>query len=133
MLMKKPLHYYMSELRYGFYSVNSGVASTTLVLNNIVGNVPFLFFTVKQTSLLYKDGYFQFTPITNFAILDNTSTNIVGGQALPSTLVLNLLSKDWCESSYLQETALGLTNNNSYVYLYSFCKDPVNYLKHGVR
>ena len=79
-----------------------------------------------------QDGFTAFNPITNFAILDNTSTNITGGQVINSQYALTFLNKDWIQSSYTSETALGIVNNNAYVYLYSFSADPHESHKNGV-
>ena len=63
--------------------------------------------------------------------LNSSSTNIVGGQQIPSAYALQVLNKYWCQSSYTNETALGLTNNNAYVYCWSFSHEPVKAMQQG--
>ena len=104
-----------------------------------VGSVSHLIFVVRySTNPLIntvpnnQDGYFAFNPITNFSILDNSSMNITAGQVINSQYALLFLNKDWCQSSYTSETALGIVNNNAYVYMYSFSADPNESHKTGV-
>jgi hypothetical protein len=131
-LAKMPNQFLFNELRYGNYQAATGISSTSIVLSTITGPISFLIFTCRPTNAVTKDTELQYQPITSFAYLDNASTNIVGGQQLPSALVLNQLSKDWVQSSYLTETVTGLINNYSNVYCYSFASDPINSLKHGI-
>ena len=120
----KPNHHRFTECRYGTFVVSSGTQSSTTVLTPLVGSCSFLMFTVRPLTTITGNGYFNYTAITNFAILDSSSTNIVGGQAIPSAQALQILNKDWIKSSYTAETALGIVNNNANVYLYSFSADP---------
>ena len=125
-LSKQIEHYKFSELRYGTFASNAGGTNYTYVLNSIVGKVDYLIFVVRNTALLNQDNQFRFNQILNFSILDSSSTNITGGQALASTYALTLLSKDWVQSTYLTESA-----NNSNAYLYSFGADPTSTAKAG--
>jgi hypothetical protein len=90
--------------------------------------VAYLFFVVRPTASMTGSNQYSFTQITSFSILDSTSTNIVGGQDLPSSLVLNMLCGDWTLSSYVTESG-----NNAYAYLYSFSSDPVATANTGAR
>ena len=89
----RPHHYKFTELRYGTFVVASGVSSTSIVLTPITGSIHYLIFTVRFTASLTGDSAFSYTAITNFAILDGTSTNIVGGQSIPSNLALTIFNK----------------------------------------
>jgi hypothetical protein len=53
------------------------------------------------------------------------------GQPVSSTYALTLLSKDWTQSSYLNEIIDATTNNYAYAYMYSFGADPVSTAKSG--
>ena len=130
----RPNHYKFLETRFGTFNINAGTGSTTIVLTPIVGLVSYLFFTVRYAtgSGIENDNEYTFLPITQFAILDNTSTNIVGGQAISGDYALSFLNKDWCKSSYTAETQYGVVNNNAYVYMYSFSADPVESATTGV-
>ena len=123
-ITQRPHHHKFTECRYGTFIVSSGTASSTTVLTPLVGPCCFLFFTVRPVASLTGNGYFNYTAINNFAILDSSSTNIVGGQAIPSAQSLLVLNKDWIRSTYTAETASGIINNNANVYLYSFSADP---------
>jgi len=130
-LVKKPQHYKFNELRYGTFNINAGSANASIVLSSIVGPVSFLMFTVRPTNSVSGDGYFNYSAIKDFAILDAGSTNIVGGQSIVSTQALYHLNKEWTRSSYTTETALSSTNNNANVYIYSFGASPVDTLYSG--
>jgi len=130
-LVKKPQHYKFNELRYGTFNINAGSANASIVLSSIVGPVSFLMFTVRPTNNVSGDGYFNYSAIKDFAILDAGSTNIVGGQSIVSTQALYHLNKEWTRSSYTTETALSSTNNNANVYIYSFGASPVDTLYSG--
>ena len=64
--------------------------------------------------------------------MNSASTNIVGGQVIPSALALNYLNLFWSASNYSQETALGITDNAANVYCWSFSSSPVEALNKGV-
>ena len=125
-------HYKFNELRYGTFVVASGVSQTSIVLTPIVGHCNYLFFVVRPTASISGDGYYNFTAINNFAILDGTSTNIVGGQSIPSAMAINYLGRNWSKSSYLSETALGGTNNGANVYIWSFSASCTETAESGV-
>ena len=123
-LVRIPQHYQFSQLRYGTYNISAGSQQTSIVLSALVGPVSFLIFTLRPTNSVSGDGYFNYLPIKDFAILDSGSTNIVGGQSISSTQALCYLNRDWTRSSYSTETAISSTNNNAYVYMYSFGISP---------
>jgi hypothetical protein len=126
-------HFPFTELRFGTFVVNSGTASTSIVLTPITGNVTLLLFTVRPIASISGEGYYNYTAISNFAILDSTSTNIVGGQALPSSLNLLIMANNWFKSSYTNETSAGFgTNNGANVYSFSFGADPISTMESSV-
>ena len=122
-------HYIFHTTSYFPATIPSGVSSATLILASIVGNVSHLLFTLRASTVGL--GAFSYTQLASFALLDNASSNIVGGQALPAALCANLLNAQWCLSSYNTETAFGATNNNANFYMYSFSTDPVDAILHG--
>jgi hypothetical protein len=122
-LSKQIEHYKFSELRFGTYASSAGSSSYTYVLNSIVGKVDYILFTV-QNSNITADGDLQFNAIDKFSILDSTSTNITGGQAILSSYALSLLPKDWVQSSFYTETIAN-------AYMYSFSADPSSVARHG--
>ena len=124
-IVSRPHHYKFTELRYGTFVVASGVSSTSIVLTPITGNIHYLIFTVRPTASLTGDSAFSYTAINNFAILDGTSTNIVGGQSIPSTLALTIFNRNNIKSSYTSET-------NANVYMWSFSASPVDTHQDGV-
>lgn len=133
----QPEHLLYHDLRYGIYNISSGVSTSQIVLSSITGKVAFIFFTVKNVNALSGDGAFTYNKLTNFSILDATSTNITSGQPITDSLSLNYLSQFWTNSSYLSETATGsnavgtIVNNGSNVYLWSFSSDPMAALASG--
>ena len=84
-----------------------------------------MIFTVRPTASLTGDSAFSYTAINNFAILDGTSTNIVGGQSIPSALALTIFNKHNIKSSYTSEA-------NANVYMWSFSASPVDTFQDGV-
>ena len=122
-------HSIMHSLSYYPMTVVAGTLSTNLVLSAIVGNVAALFFTVRPSSV--GAAAWNYSQVTSFALLDAAGTNLVGGQAIPSSLALNLLSKDWMKSSFNTETSYGSNNQGANVYMWSFSCDPVAALSNG--
>jgi len=59
-IYSNPEHYKFNELRYGTFAVNTGVSSTSIVLTPITGHCNYLFFTVRQTSTISGDNYFNY-------------------------------------------------------------------------
>ena len=116
-LTRKPLDYQFTELRIGTYTVAAGATNTSIILSSLVGPVSFLYFVVRPSGAV-GDNYFKYTEIKDFAILDSGSTNIVGGQAIPSSLALTLYNRDWLSSSFTAETP------SNFVYIYSFGASP---------
>ena len=132
MIKSRPVSYPFTELRYGTFNVNSGTQSANIVLTSITGKVAFLVFSVRSTTSLSGENFWNYLPITNFSILDSSSANIVGGQSIPSTLNLLILDNNWVKSSYVTEIAGSTsTNNNAYVYGYSFSADPYETIQSG--
>ena len=85
-----------------------------------------------------QDNAYQFTAISNFAILDSTSSNCVGGQPIPSALSLNYLNLFYSRSSYTSETAIGsnlagsVIDNKANVYCWSFSSNLPEALQKGL-
>ncbi len=46
---------------------------------------------------------FQYIPVSNFSLLDSTSTNISGGQPVSLSLLKEYLSRKWTASSYYSD------------------------------
>ena len=109
-----PFHSRFTELRYGTYTINSGTASTNIVLTSIVGPVAFLMFIVRNSANLTGSNYYNFQAIKDFSILDSSSTNITGGVQISHSEAILLLNKDYVLSSYCTET-----NANVYIYAFS--------------
>jgi hypothetical protein len=136
-MQSNPEHQLYHDLRYGIFNINAGVSNSQIVLSSIVGKVAFFFFTAKFVNALSGDGAFTYNKITNFSILDSTSTNITSGQPISDALSLNYLSQYWTNSSYLSETATGsningtIVNNGSNVYCWSFSSNPMSALNEG--
>ncbi len=124
-IASRPHYYKFTELRYGTFNVASGVSFTSIVLTPITGDIHYLIFTIRPTASLTGDSAFSYTAITNFSILDGTSTNIVGSQSIPSTLALTMFNKHNIKSSNTSET-------NANVYMWSFSASPVDTQQDGV-
>ena len=137
-MVKKPEQSFYHNLRYSPFAISSGVTQTTIVLTPFVGNIVGLFFVVRPTNALTQDNIFSFTQISNFAILDSTSSNCVGGQPIPSALALQYLNQFYSRSSYTSETAAGVNiagsviDNKAYVYAWSFSSTLPEALQHGL-
>ena len=137
-MIKKPEQSIYHNLRYSPFAISSGVSSSTIVLTPFVGNVAALFFVIRNADKITKNDAYQFTAITNYALLDSTSSNCVGGQALNSVLALNYLNQFYCRSSYTSETSLGaniagtVTDNKANVYAWSFSSNICEALENGL-
>ena len=129
-LSKQVHHHKFNETRYATYALNNTGTSYTVVLNAIVGKVSFLIFVIRPSSFS-GDDWLKFSALSQFSILDSTSTNITGGQPVLSELALGLYAKEFAKSSYLSETARGLVNNNANVYFYSFGADAEDTISTG--
>ena len=138
LMAKSPEHNIFHNIRYSPFNVNSGVASTSIVLTPFIGNIVALFFVVRTSSAITKSDAHTFTAISNFAILDSTSANAVGGQPIPSQLALQYLNSFNSRSSYTSETALGsniagtVVNNGANVYCWSFSSNLPEALANGL-
>ena len=137
-MIKKPEQSIYHNLRYSPFAVSSGVSSTTIVLTPFVGNVAAIFFVIRNADKITKNDAYQFTAISNFALLDSTSSNCVGGQSINSVLALNYLNQFYCRSSYTSETSLGaniagtVTDNKANVYGWSFSSNICETLENGL-
>ena len=137
-MIKRPEQSIYHNLRYSPFAVSSGVSSTTIVLTPFVGNIAALFFVIRNADKITKNDAYQFNAITNFAILDSTSSNCVGGQNIPSFLALNYLNQFYSKSSYSSETSVGanlvgtVTDNKANVYGWSFSSNISEALENGI-
>jgi hypothetical protein len=137
-MIKSPEHSIFHSVRYSPFAVASGATNATIVLTPFVGNIVSLFFTLRPTASLTGSGAYQFAKIKDFAILDSTSSNCVGGQVLPSALALQYLNNFYSKSSYTSETDIGCNlkgdavDNKANVYCWSFSSNPVLALEKGL-
>ena len=137
-MIKRPEQSIYHNLRYSPFAVSSGVSSTTIVLTPFVGNIAALFFVIRNADKITKNDAYQFNAITNFAILDSTSSNCVGGQNIPSFLALNYLNQFYSKSSYSSETSVGanlvgtVTDNKANVYGWSLSSNISEALENGI-
>jgi hypothetical protein len=135
---KSPEHHIFHNTRYSPFAISSGVSNATIVLTPFVGNVIALFFVVRTTSSLTGDNCYQFTKIKDFAILDSSSANCVGGQNIPSALALQYLNNFYSKSSYTAEIDIGsnlkgdAVDNKANVYCWSFSSNMVRALESGL-
>ena len=138
LMQKTPEHNIFHNIRYSPFNVNSGVSLTSIVLTPFIGNIVALFFVVRNSNAITKEGAHTFTAIQNFEILDSTSANCVGGQPIPSQLALQYLNSFNSRSSYTNETTIGantagnIINNSANVYCWSFSSNLPEALAHGV-
>ena len=123
MYFNKASHFKFNDLKVQSYTVNSGVSATNIVMSAITGPISFLVFVVRPSASLTGAGEFAFTAISQYEILNSAGQNIVGGQPISNSQALLVLGNANTRSSYLAETALGITNNNANVYVYSFGAD----------
>ena len=137
-MVKSPEHNIFHNVRYSPFAISSGTSSSTIILTPFIGNVVALFFVVRKTSELTTDNVYQFTKIKDFAILDSSSSNCVGGQVIPSALALQYLNNFYSKSSYTSETDIGcniaqtVTDNKANVYAWSFSSNVVQALHSGL-
>jgi hypothetical protein len=138
LMNRTPFDSIFHDLRYGQFTVNSGITTTNIVLTPIVGKVAALIFTVRPTASLVNASAFSYTAITSFSILNSASTNIVGGQAITSQMALQYINSKLCKSSYTTENSIGsnqtgvVQNNGANVYCWSFSSDLRSALQDGL-
>jgi len=118
----KPHSYKFTDLKYQTNTITSGTTSTNIILSGLLGKAGAILFTIRTSSPTGANEY-EYVPLSYFAILDATSTNISGGQNVLSQYDLLVLAKGWSMSSFTTETAQGITNNYAYAYIYSFAGD----------
>jgi hypothetical protein len=128
-ISRSPQHYLFNETRYATFNVAAGTAATNLILASITGKAAYLYFTVRATNALIDSNEWLYDPIASFSILDSSSSNIIGGQDVSSSLVLLNLCKEWTKSSYSTESIATGAAVGSYAYLYSFSQDPISSAK----
>jgi hypothetical protein len=119
-----PSNYRFNDLKTQSFTVNSGVSAATLILSGITGPVSYLFFTVRPSASLTGNNAFAYTAIASYEMANASGTNMVGGQTISNSEALLILGNINSKSSYLSETALGVTDNKANVYIYSFSGDP---------
>lgn len=132
MFQKKFLHFKFNDLKTQAFTVNSGVTSTNLVLSAITGPISHIMFVVRPTASLTGNSAFAFTAINQYELLNSSGQNFIGGQPIVNSQALLMIGNEVSKSSYLSETALGLTNNNANVYVYSFSADCCETARDGV-
>jgi hypothetical protein len=130
--VNKFLHYKFNDVKPMSVTVGSGVTATNIVLSAITGPVAYLAFVVRPTASLTGNSAFAFTAISQYEMLNNSGSNIVGGQPISNSEALLVVGNSNAKSSYLSETALGSTNNNANVYIYSFASDAVSSALDGI-
>lgn len=113
-IVSRAQDYQFSELRVGQYTVAAGSTNTSIILSSLIGPVSYLYFVIRPSGA-NGDNYHNYLPIKDFAILDGGSTNIVGGQNIPSSLALLVYNRDWLKSTFTSENP----NNNAYIYSFS--------------
>jgi hypothetical protein len=128
----KALTYRFNDLKQQSYTVNSGVSSTNIVLSAVTGPVSYLIFVVRPVASLTGNSAFAFTALTSFELLNSSGQNFVGGQSISNSEALLIIGNRCSKSSYLSETALGVTNNAANVYIYSFSADAAESAENAV-
>ena len=117
-------HNVMHDMHYMTTTVLAGNTSSNIILSAVTGNIAFLMFTVRASTVGAQA--WIYSQLASFALLDSASTNLVGGQSLPASYCANILNKDWCKSQYNTETSFGTVNNGANVYIWSFSADPIS-------
>ena len=130
-LMSRPVSRFFHSTSYGLYTLQGGASNYQIVLSAIVGKVCQMTFVVRKTSELTGENSFKYQKIKDFSILNSSSINITGGVAVSSELALKHLNLYWNRSSITTETADGATNNNQYIYNWSFSSDNLTAIESG--
>jgi hypothetical protein len=132
-IVKSPNHHFFHSLLYGNYTLLIGTSSSQTVLTAITGKIACLWFIIRRSDKTTKDDSYSYVAVKDFAILNSSGTNIVGGAQIPAALATNYLNLYWCNSSYASENSFGLSanNNNANIYMWSFSSDPVDALSSG--
>ena len=130
---QRPNHYLFNETRYQPTPVASGLSQSTTILNGITGCVSWLIFTVRYTNAMSGTGNFNFLPISSFTLLGSDGSNICGGSAISSATCLLMMNRWHTLGSYSAENSLGVVNNGSNAYMFSFSCDPITQSSNGTQ
>jgi hypothetical protein len=129
MMSKMPFDSLFHSLSYMPITLQSGISSNNTILSAMTGRMAALIFVVRPITGLTNAAQWSYTKISNFQILNSSSSNIVGGQPIPSRMALQILNSKWCKSSYTTETSDGaqqsgtVIDNGANVYMWSFSSD----------
>lgn len=123
-LASQPSIYKFNDLKTQTFTVASGTTTAPLILSGITGPVAYLIFTVRPSASLTGNNAFNYSAIASYELLNSSGANFIGGQPIPHSEALLVLGNYNCRSSYLTETALGVTDNHANVYIYSWSADP---------
>jgi hypothetical protein len=131
-IAKRPMHIKFSENRQMTTTIQAGVNSSSVVLTGLNGRFSHITFVVRPSGSINNDNCYQFTALSSFAILDNASANIVGGQVISNSQACTQLNREWTLSTYASENALSYgTDNKANVYTFAFCSDPIEAILEG--
>ena len=110
--------------------IPSGLTSATIVLNQFVGNLSHFIFVCRPTATATSGvGFYTFTQISSFALLDSGGSTISG---TISAALASRLNSTWILSSYNVENSLSTVDNSANFYQWSHSPDPVSALKSGL-
>jgi hypothetical protein len=124
-----PYHYLFHETRYSIYNLIAGSTTVNTIMAGVTGRISTLLFTIRTSSV--NNNAYAFQPITQFAILDAASQNIVGGAPIPASFASQLYNKDLCKSSYYSQNVFSLNNQGANFYAFSFSSDHLGSLTTG--
>ena len=122
-------HHIFHDLSYFTYTIPAGTKRSVTILSGIVGAVSSIYFTVRASTTTNQKWIFK--QIESFAILNASSSNIVGGQDISASQAAGICNTKWCKSSYNSETSFGITDNAANFYCWSFSADAVASLTNG--
>lgn len=122
-------HHIFRDLSYFTYTIPAGTKRSVTILSGIVGAVSSIYFTVRASTTTNQKWIFK--QIESFAILNASSSNIVGGQDISASQAAGICNTKWCKSSYNSETSFGITDNSANFYCWAFSADAVSSLTNG--
>ena len=123
-MMKVPRHFRFHESRWQTFALASGSTAYSMILSSITGPVDTLVFMIRNATLTTAINQITYTQLSTWEILDQSSSNCVGGTTLSDKRTRLQLGRQYSNTSYLSESG-------AYIYVYSWSASPSTSLTTG--
>jgi hypothetical protein len=116
----------------GSFQVNAGVTSANLVLTPITSSIAGFVFVIRPTATATSgNGFFAFTQLASYNLLDQAGQSLVGGQPVSHALAVWQNSK-FSRSTFTAENSLSGSSNAQNIYIVAHSGDILSSLSDGL-